>query len=263
MSNAVASVGTGAGSTNTNSGCGSRCRRISQAHAARSMRTPARVAHLMGVPQARARRLKFSGAGGPPAPAGASSAAKASTAARATSRSAGGKKSRRAIRRSSPAQPPRRPRPLCGPAAGRGAPMLDDRLVLGGAGGAHRRGDRVFLRGAAGGGQPDGRDPARLQDLLGQPVDLLAGPRVGRQRHQPIAEPGDPRAVPACATPRSAGWTALGAAGRRAAPSAPPRPATPNAAARWPQAGQPLVRVASTAAVSVRASTRASPPAQK
>src|SRR6266536_1403523 len=48
MSNGVASAGTSSGSaTKTNSASGSRNRRISQAHAARSMWQPARVAHLI------------------------------------------------------------------------------------------------------------------------------------------------------------------------------------------------------------------------
>jgi hypothetical protein len=51
-SNGVASAGTSSGSlTNTNSASGSMSRRISQAQAARSMCTPARVAHFMLCPR--------------------------------------------------------------------------------------------------------------------------------------------------------------------------------------------------------------------
>src|SRR5829696_5947733 len=58
MSNAVASAGTSAGSaTNTNSASGSRKRRMSHAQAARSMCTPARVAHFIGPPRGVASNL--------------------------------------------------------------------------------------------------------------------------------------------------------------------------------------------------------------
>jgi hypothetical protein len=53
----------------------------------------------------------------------------------------------------------------------------------------------VFLAQRAGSGQPHPGAAAGLADLFGDPFELLAGTRVGGQRHQAVAELGHPETL--------------------------------------------------------------------
>jgi hypothetical protein len=78
------------------------------------------------------------------------------------------------------------------PGAGRLGPGrlggLRHRLVVGGDGGGHALGQGAFLGGGGRLGQPDGGLAAGLGDLLGQPLQLLAGAGVQGEGDQAVLE---------------------------------------------------------------------------
>ena len=109
-------------------------------------------------------------------------------------------------------------RSMCIPARICRAALLDHWPVLLGLYGGHPGSQLMFLRRCRRPGQPHPRRPTRLDDITGQPLQLLPGAGVGRQCDQPVGQRGHPQPPQ---TPWLAGRRVRAAAGRTAAPTPP------------------------------------------
>ena len=68
-------------------------------------------------------------------------------------------------------------------------------LILGSSGGGHRSGEFPFLGKGRRPGEPHAGGAVGFTHGFGDPLELLAGPGVGRQRDKPVAELGDTEAA--------------------------------------------------------------------